>query len=275
MHAKQRLLLASSRLVPLPRPRLQSSDLPQRGHADLGKCSWSSSSPYHNFTMCIRSLSEMAVKLDELYIFGGGNGISYRIFSPASRIDYDHLLNVSASLRKMHLNVETHCDIKPLRFENLGRFITHAQKLQSLDLHCSLGKFGPTTGIVLSQVFQDFTWPHLKHFGLYDFSLYTNEDLIAFFDRHRATLDSVSFKWIYLRQQTFASTDDAPGQAWRHLFGQLRKRSINFQKLTLLGIGDRCSFQGKWPHLPDRANRGPRVLQYLRDGGVNPFTLGD
>ena len=86
--------------------------------------------------MCIRSLSVMAVKLHELTIEGKTSAMPHRIFSDASFGDYNHLLNVFASLRKT--SVKLMCsDIDPLDFPGIGRLLTHAILLQSLDLKCT------------------------------------------------------------------------------------------------------------------------------------------
>ena len=265
------LLLASWWLIFLPNCKL--SDLSPRNHADLVTCSWDLSSPYNNFAMCIRSLSDMAIKLDELSIVGGQNGIAYRIFLPASRRDNDHLFNVFADLRKIYLNISPHGVNCHLGSKSLGRFITHAQMLHSLDLNCVQERPYPDTRIIILKVIRDFTWPHLKHFGLSGFIVCSDAGLMSLFKRHRATLESVSLKSIHLRPKINDPTDSPPGQTWKHFFGELRHRSISFRSLTLVDLCDRSNRQGKWPYLTDRANAGTRVLQYLRDGGQNPFNL--
>ena len=221
--------------------------------------------------MCIRSLSKLAFKLDELSIVGRRNAISYRIFSPNSWRNYRHLLNVSANLRKIYLDVNPHDELCPLQF-GIGRFLTNARMLHSLDLNCVKDEALPTAGFVLSRVFNDFKWPHLKHIGLSGFKIHTDVELIAFFERHRATLDSVSLNSIYIHQNVLDFTDDIPCQPWKHLFGELRKQSITFQRLALFEISDCCNPGSEWPYLAGRADRGTRVLQYLRDGGPNPFS---
>ena len=264
-------LLASWWLVFLP--NCKSIDLSPRDHADLVTCSWDFSSPYHNFAMCIRSLSEMAVKLDELSIVGGQDGISYRIFLPASCEDYEHLLKVFANLRKIYLNINAHGDKCPVDFAGLGRLIISAQMLHSLDLNCVKEEMYPGIRLVLARVFKCFTWPHLKHFGLSGFILCTDKALIDFFESHRATLESVSLKSIYLRQKNHQPTYYYPRQPWKHFFDDLRKRSIIFRSLTVYELCDCSNRDGKWPYLTGFANPGTRVLQYLRDGGLNPFEL--
>lgn len=213
----------------------------------------------------------MRIKLRELSIEGSQDGISHSVFSRISTQDSCHLLNVFANLRKLSVNVNTHFDTWLLDFAGLGRFLTQATLLQSLDLKCSRGE--RQTRLSLSQVFKTATWPYLKHFGLHGFVMSTNMDLIAFFDRHRATIDSVAFKSIFLHEKDFNSRDHSPCEAWKHLFTELRKRSIKFQNLELFRIHDCCNWGGECPDLADRADRGEKILQYLRHGGPNPLTV--
>lgn len=232
---------------------------------------WGPSSPYHSFAMCIRLLSQNAVKLDELSIEGRQDAISNGIFSRASSKDFNHLLNVFASLRKISVSVNTHQDTYPLLFAGLGRLLTHANLVQSLDLRGSGGR--RRTPLMLSRMFQNATWPHLKHFGLHGLVLYTDAELIAFFDRHRGTIDSVALKSMFLHEKEPNSLDLSPCEAWKHFIGELRKRSIRFQSLDLSRIYDCCNSQGEIPELATRANGGEKILKYLRDGGPNPLTL--
>lgn len=230
---------------------------------------WSPSSPYYTFAMCIRSLSEMAIKLPELSIEGGKNAISHGVFSRASSEDYNHLLNVFENLRKIDVNINTFRNSEFLDFAGLGRFLVHATLVQSLDLRCC----GPRrfSFLLLSRVFQNVTWPHLKHFGLDGFTMHTNKDLIAFFDRHRATIDSVDMRSMYLHEKDPNSTSHSPCEAWKHLFGELRKRSITFQNLYLSRIYDCYNSERRKSDLAQRTEHGAKVLQYLRDGGPNPL----
>ncbi|KAF6218801.1 hypothetical protein HO133_005344 [Letharia lupina] len=232
---------------------------------------WGPSSPYHSFAMCIRSLSEMAIKLHELSIEGGQNAISCCIFSRASSKDYNHLLNVFASLRKISISVNTHQDAYPLCFAGLGRLLTHATLVQSLDLKCTGGR--RQSRLILSRVFQSATWPCLKHFGLHGFIMHTDVELITFFERHRATIDSVALRSMFLHQKELNSREDSPCEAWKHFFGKLRQRSIKFQNLDLFRIQDCSNPFEVHPDLSVRANGGKTVLQYLRDGGLNPLTI--
>ena len=140
--------------------------------------------------------------------------------------------------------------------------------LQSLDLRCTLGEQRKSR-LVLSRLFQDFTWPHLKHIGLHGFNMHTDAELIAFFDRHRATIDSVALRSIFLHERAFDNLDASPCEAWKHFFGELRKRSIKFQNLELDKIRDCCN---PGLILGVRGDFGRKVLEYLRDGGPNPLT---
>ena len=214
----------------------------------------------------------MTIKLHQLCIEGTQNAISHCIFSRVSSQDYNHLCNVFANLRKLSVNVNTHQDTYPLVFGGLGRFLTHATLLQSLDLKCTGGRHQLRQSFLkLSQVFQDATWPYLKHFGLHGFDMHTDAELIAFLDRHRATIDSVTLKSIFLHEKDSKPTDGFPCEAWKHFFGELRKRSISFQTLDLFKIYDCCNTEDEYPDLASHAAYGERVLRYLRNGVPTPF----
>lgn len=219
--------------------------------------------------MCIRSLSEMDIKLHELTIEGGQNAISHCVLSRASSEDYNHLLNVFENLRKIDVNVNTHEDTYPLIFAGLGRLLTHATLVQSLDLRCTGGRH--SSRLILSRVFEDATWPHLKHFGLYGFKMHTDVELVAFFDRHRATIDSVAFRHMFLHEKHLGSPDNSLCEAWKHFFDELRKRSITFQNLDLLEIYDCHNRLRESRDLAFRTGYGVKALQYLRGGGPNPL----
>lgn len=168
------------------------------------------------------------------------------------------------------MSVNTHDEIYPLVFAGLGRVLTHATLAQSLDLKGSDG--GRRTPLTLSRMFQGATWQHLKHFGLHGLIMYTDAELIDFFDRHRRTIDSVALRSIFLHEKDPNSQDAGPCEAWKHFFGELRKRSIRFRNLDLFEIYDCCNNQGETVDLATSVNGGATVLGYLRDGGPNPFT---
>ena len=220
--------------------------------------------------MCIRLLSEMAIKLDELSIEGRENAIPYTIFSTASPEDYNHMLNVFANLRKLSVRIDPQGHSYPLDFNGLGRLLAHPTMLQSLDLKCVSD--GPSrTSLLMYKLHQGFHWPHLKHFGLYGFSMHTDTELIAFFQTHKASIESVTLHSMFLHEKDFLSTDRSPCQAWKHFFGELRKRSIKFQRLDLFEIYDCRGPKGRIPDLAARADGGRRVVKFLRDGGPNPL----
>lgn len=221
--------------------------------------------------MCIRSLSEMAIKPYQLSLEGGKNAISHAVFSSASAENRNHLLNVFESLRKVDLTINTFQNSEVLEFDGLGRVLAHATLMQSLDLRGC----GPRRFLSLSQVFQNTTWPHLKHFGLHGFTMRTNKELIAFLDRHRATIDSVDLRSMFLHEENPNYTSHSPCEAWKYLFDELRKRSINFRNLYLSRIYDCFNRERERenPDLAQRAKHGANVLQYLRDGGSNPLAL--
>ena len=223
--------------------------------------------------MCIRSLSEMGVKLQELSIVGRQTAISHAIFSSASPKDFNHLINVFANLRKISVTVNTHQDTHPLLFAGLGRLLIQATLVQSLDLGCMSGR--RQARLMLSRVFQNATWPCLKHIGLHGFIMHTDAELIAFFDRHRATIDSVTLRAIFLHEKDPNSLDPSFCEAWKHFFGELRKRSIKFQNLYLYRIRDCYNSAKGLPDLAIRAENGGKVLHYLRHGGPNPLAADD
>ena len=214
----------------------------------------------------------MGIKLRELHIVGSENAISHQIFSSASPKDYNHLLNVFAPLCIVAVNVNTHHDTWPLTFPGLGRILTHATQLQSLDLKSHSTKVRQSY-LNLPQVFQNFTWPNLKHTGLSGFKLWTDAGLIAFFHRHRATVDSVSLRFMFLHHKDPSSTDDTPCEAWAHFFGELRGLKITFRNLELFRIHDCCNSERGILELHTRAAGGISVLRYLRLGGPNPLQL--
>ena len=220
--------------------------------------------------MCIRVLSERKIKLRELHITGREYAISLGLFTTASPADYIHLLNVFENLRKVNLNVNTHRETCALNYAGLGRILTHATNLQSLDLKCHSGLVFQSR-LVLSRLFRDFTWQHLKHIGLSGFRLYSTVDLIAFFHRHRATIVSVTFNFMFLHQSNVNSTIGNPCQAWKHFFNELRKRSIKFRNLRLHQIHDCCNSEGDERKLDKLVGYGVRVLRYLHEGGTDPF----
>ena len=220
--------------------------------------------------MCIRSLSKMEIKLRELHITGRDYAISLGIFATASPTDYNHLLNVFESLRKINLEVNTHRETYALDYAGLGRILTNATKLESLDLKCH-STVVYQSRLVLSQLFQNFTWPHLKHIGLSGFRLYHDADLIAFFHRHRATIDSVTFMFMFLHRTDINSPIGKRCEAWRHFFDELRRRSIKYHTLRLYRIHDCYNPDLIRAGLDTKAGYGEKVLQYLNHGGTNPL----
>ncbi len=220
--------------------------------------------------MCIRLLSDMAIKLDELSIEGRESAISHTIFSTASPEDYNHLLNVFANLRKISVSINPYGHSCPLHFDGLGRLLTHPTMLQSLDLKC-VGDGLRRTNLLMYRLHQGFQWPHLKHFGLYGFSMHTDTELLAFFQTHRASIESVTLHSMFLHEKDLQSAETGLCQAWKHFFGELRKRSIKFQRLDLFQIYDCRNHKGMIPGLASRTDGGRRVLEFLRDGGPNPL----
>ena len=211
----------------------------------------------------------MAIRLHELTIEGKKNAMSHRIFSQASPGDYNHLLNVFSNLRKTSVRL-MFSNIDSLNFAGIGRVLTHATLLRSMDLKC-IGKHRYRL-LELSRLFHNFTWPHLKHLGLHGFMLYTDVELVSFFDRHR-TLDSVALRSMSLHQKDTNLPDEGPCEAWKQFFCQLREKKITFKVLDLFELYDCANQKSLHPDLAERANWGAYVLQYLRHGGANPLEL--
>ena len=212
----------------------------------------------------------MEIKLRELHITGRDYAISLGLFATASPTDYVHLLNVFENLRKVNLNVNTHQDTYALNYAGLGRLLTNATKLQSLDLQCHSNIICQSR-LVLSRLFRDFTWPHLEHIGLSGFRLYSDVDLIAFFHRHRATINSVTLRFMFLHQRDLNAAIRKPCEAWRQFFDKLRRRSITFHHLHLYRIHDCCNSELDEAELHTKAGHGEKVLRFLNHGGTNPL----
>ena len=224
--------------------------------------------------MCIRSLSEMAIKLQELYVLGRDHAISHGVFSRASPEDYNHLVSVFVNLRKIGVHVNTHQDTYPLTFGGLGQLLTRATELSSLDLRSHSG-YVRKSRLILSRLFHGFTWSHLRHIGLSGFKMHTDAELISFFDLHRATINSVTLRFIFLHEIESKPDDHSPCEAWKHFFGELRKRSIKFQHLTLFRIHDCCNSEHDKIDLHVHVGGGKKVLKYLDHGGPNPLVRCD
>ena len=221
--------------------------------------------------MCIRVLSKMEIKLRELHITGSDFAISLGVFARAQPTDYIHLVNVFKYLRRVNLNVNTHHGTYDLDYAGLGRILTSANQLQSLDLK-SHGRVPHQSLLELSPLFQDFTWPHLTHIGLSGFHLNGDKDLIDFFHRHRATIDSVSLEYMFLHQPDPNALVRRSCEAWRRFFDELRRRSIKFHDLHLYCIHDcRNNSQRVGAELHLRVGFGYEVLRYLDHGGTNPL----
>ena len=220
--------------------------------------------------MCIRVLGRLGTNLRELHIVGSDYAISHGIFTRASSTDYHYLIRVFENLRKVELNVNTHHDTYPLTYSGLGRILTNATELQSLDLKCH-GKVRCQSRLVLSQLFRDFTWLHLKHIGLSGFRLHSDVGLIAFFQRHHSTIDSVRLEFMFLHQEDINSPIGKPCEAWTHFFAELRRLSIKFDDLHLYGIHDCSNTEYDVLKLDAKAGYGEKVLRYLNHGGPNPL----
>lgn len=212
----------------------------------------------------------MTIKLQELYVAGRDNTISHDVFSCASPEDYDHLVRVFVNLRRIGLHVNTHLDKFPLDFGGLGRLLTRATELSALNLKSyKAHKF--QSRLVLSRFLNGFTWSHLSHIGLSGFRIYTDAELITFFDLHRATINSVSLTFMFLHERESKPNVDSRCEAWKHFFGKLRERSIKFQRLILYRIHDCYNPTHDNFEMHLHVEGGKKVLEYLNSGGPNPL----
>lgn len=86
----------------------------------------------------------------------------------------------------------------------IARIESASQSEQPLVTKC-VGGEPHQSCLGLSQVIQDFRWPQRKHFGLEGFMMHTDAELIAFFDRHQGTIDSVTLRSMFLHQKDSGS----------------------------------------------------------------------
>lgn len=244
-------------------------------HRDL----WEPASPYQMFAVGIRSLCSRDIRLQQLKIEGSSCAIQDRIFSDGCQEHYDDMLSVFGNLRNFELSVvvpdiPVPDDAQPLTYGRLGGLLTHATFLVTLKLASS---YWPEPAdeddlppmLDVATLLQGFTWPYLKHISFRGFLMIGHEDLLDFFDRHRATLDNVELMAVRILHHP--DPQDTICEAWKHLFNGLRRRDITFHTLRLSFLQDCYDLRGHFSQPDDPTYHGDVMLKYLRQGGTNPM----
>ena len=239
---------------------------------------WEPASPYRIFVMGIRSLCRQGTNLQQLKVVGSSYAIQDRIFLDASQKNYDDMLSVFGHLRYFELSVIVPDvavqDDAPLTYGGLGGLLKHATSLLTLKLASS---YWPEPSdedncppmLDISTLLQGFTWQHLKHISLHGFLMIGHEDLMDFFERHRATLESVELMAVRILHHP--DPQDTICEAWKQLFSGLRRRGIIFLTLRLSFLQDCYDLEGHFSQPNNPAYHGDKMLRYLRQGGINPL----
>ncbi|CAD6571424.1 MAG: hypothetical protein ASARMPRED_004503 [Alectoria sarmentosa] len=241
---------------------------------------WDPDSPYQILAVGFRSLYTQGTNLQQLKIVGSSYAIRDRIFSDASQTCHGHMRHVFGKLRSFELvaivpEATVGDDPQALTYGALGGLLTRATPLETLKLASSYWPEEPPTeddcppSLDVATVLQGFTWPHLKHLGMRGFLMIGHEDLLGFFDRHRATLESVELMAVRILHHP--DPQDTICEAWKHLFNGLRRRGINFQTLKLFILQDCYDLKGHFSQPDDPAYHGEKMLKYLHHGDINPL----
>lgn len=240
---------------------------------------WEPASPYRIFALGLRLLCMWGTNLQQFKLEGSSYAMQDRIFSDASQEYYGHMLSVFGSLRYFELNVVVPDvaepdDAQSLAYGGLRGLLAHATFLRTLKLASSYCPEPPNEDdcppmLDIATLLQGFTWRHLKHLGLRGFLIIGHEDLMGFFHRHRATLDSVEMMAVRILHHP--DPQDTICEAWKQLFGGLRRRRITFQTLRLSFLQDCYDLEGHCARPNNPAYHGDRMLKYLRQGGLNPL----
>ena len=240
---------------------------------------WDPASPYHMFAMAVQSLCMRGTDLQQLKVVGSNSAVQDTIFSNACEEHYVHMLNVFGKLRYFELSMiipdmPIPDDAQPLTYGGLGNLLSHATSLLTLKLASSYWPEPPNEDdcppqFDIATVLQGFTWQHLKHLVLRGFLMIGHEDLLDVLDRHRETLESVELMAVRILHHP--DPQDTICEAWKYLFNGLRDRRITFQTLTLSFLQDCYNLMGHFSQPDDPIYHGDRMLQYLRQGGVNPL----
>ena len=284
----QAIFLALQRFVNLQRITFtdvplveEDQDLarPQWPGAASDRDIWDPASPYHLLAVGIRSLYTQGTNLQQLKIVGSTHGIRDRIFSDASETYYSQICGVFGKLHHFELlvnvpEVTSEDEEQPLTYGRLGGLLDRATFLQTLKLASSYWHEPPDADdcppmLDTATVLQGYTWSSLKCLGLRGFLLIGTEDLMGFFDRHRATLQSVELMAVRILHHP--DPQDTTCEAWKQLFHGLRSHGIIFQTLRLFILQDCHDLQGHFSQPDDPTYHGEKMLKYLRQGGKNPL----
>ena len=252
---------------------------PQWPGAASGGDLWEPASPYQIFAVGIQSMCEWGTNLQQLKVVGSSHAMHDRIFSDACEKYYGHMLSVFGNLHYFELSVIVpdfvgEDDAQPLTFGSLGGLLTHATSLLTLKVTSSYWPQPPDENacppmLDIEPLLQSFTWQHLKHLSLHGFLIIGHEDLMGFFDRHRATLESVELMAVRILHHP--DPQDTICEAWKQLFIGLRRRRITFPILKLSFLQDCYDLVGHFSQPNDPAFYGDMMLKYLREGGTHPL----
>lgn len=240
---------------------------------------WNPASAYHFLAVGIRSLCAQESNIEQIKIVGSSYAIRDRIFSDASQTYYGHMRNIFRKLHDFELSVivpdvTVEDDVPALTYGGLGDLLSQATHIQTLKLASS---YWPEPAdedncppmLDIATLLQGFTWQHLKHLGLRGFLMIGHQDLLGFFDRHRATLESVELMAVRILHRP--DPQDTICEAWKHFFDGLRRRGIVFQTLRLSFLQDCYDLEGHFSLPDDPAYHGEKMLEYLHQGGTNPL----
>lgn len=240
---------------------------------------WEPASPYQILVMGIRSLCEQNTNLQQLKIVASSYAIQDKIFPDASQETYGHMLSVFANLHYFELSVivpdvAVLDDEQPLTYGGLGGLLKRATSILRLKLASSYWPEAPAEDdcpplLDVATLLQDFTWRHLKHLSLRGFLMIGHEDLMGFFDRHRATLQNVELMAVRILHHP--DPQDTICEAWKHFFSGLRRRGIIFQTIRLSFLQDCHDLEGHFSQPNNPEYHGDRMLKYLCQGGTNPL----
>lgn len=240
---------------------------------------WDPASPYHIIAVGMQSLYDLGTNLKQLKIVGSIHVMHDRIFSDACQEYYGHMLGVFGKLHDFELsviapNIAIEDDSQSLEHGSLGGLLTHATSLLTLKLTSSHSpeppnEDDPPPRLNIEALFQDLKWRHLKNLTLHGFLVIGHEDLMDFFDRHRATLMNVEVRSVRILHHD--DPQDTICEAWKELFNGLRRLRITFQTLKLSFLQDCYNLVGHFSDPNDPAFYGNLMLKYLCEGGPNPL----
>ena len=240
---------------------------------------WEPASAYRMFALGFELLCRHDIKLQQLKLEGSSHAIQDRIFSDTSQEYYSHMLSVFGNLRYFEMSlivpdVPVPEDAQPLTYGGLRGLLAHATSLLTLKLASSYSPEPPNDDcppmLDIEHLLDDFMWPQLRRLDLHGFLIIGHENLLSFFDRHRATLDSVEL--VAVRILHHPDPQDTICEAWKQLFDGLRGLRIIFQTLRLSFLQDCYNLEeGHCARPNNPAYHGNEMLEYLRGGGINPL----